>query len=351
VRASETARATDGRPVHLTIAGTIAAGDPPPGPLDPMSCYEIMTGAAMPDTADAVLKVEEGVVSGGSLTLSRPLTPGENVRNIGADVERGQTVLGAGSEIRTEHLLPLATLGVRELMVRARPRVAVIATGRELVDYRTAGPLRPGQVRNSTTPYLLTALTELGAEPLSYGTVADDPKAFAAMIEKVRRAKPDLVITTGAVSMGKFDFVPEAIKESGAEIVFHKLAIRPGKPVLFARWAQGPAFFGLPGNPVSTLVALRFLIAPFLRGQPEALLRARLSSDVDKPDGLRCFYKARVEVDAAGASIAAMPGQASFQVSPLLEANAWLILPEVGDHFAAGTAVEFAPLAARGGMV
>jgi molybdopterin molybdotransferase len=150
------------------------------------------------------------------------------------------------------------------------------------------------------------------------------------MIDQILKHQPDVIVTTGAVSMGKHDFVSSALKELGAETVFHKVAIRPGKPILFAKFESGPVVFGLPGNPVATVVGWRFFIEPYLRElmglKAEAPLRAKLPEQPDSPEGLRCFYKARLGENSNEVEV--LSGQMSFMVSPLLDANVWAVIPE-----------------------
>ncbi|HNA63027.1 MAG TPA: molybdopterin-binding protein, partial [Rhabdochlamydiaceae bacterium] len=162
----------------------------------------------------------------------------------------------------------------------------------------------------------------------------------------------DLIISTGAVSMGKYDFVSEVLDEIGSKTYFHKVAIRPGKPVLFAELGTSTqkkcAFFGVPGNPVSTAVGLRFFIEPFLRAnlglEREQSIPAMLLRESTKPEGLRCFFKGRAKFEKSGISVEALKGQASYMVSSLLGANCWVIFPEEGSHVKANETVEIVPL-------
>ena len=213
----------------------------------------------------------------------------------------GRLIINGGTRIEPRHILALAALGIARVGVRVRPRVALINTGRELVD---AGQKPgPGQIRNATGPFLAAALSTMGAEVKAQHCVGDDPGEFKQRIEPLGD-EVDVILATGAVSMGRHDFVPRAIEELGAEILFHKTATRPGKPGLAASFGNGPLFFGMPGNPVSTAVALRFFVSPVLRfflGQaPESPLRARLSAAIEKPEGLRCFYKGKLKQGSSG---------------------------------------------------
>jgi molybdopterin molybdotransferase len=268
------------------------------------------------------------------------------VRPRGGDFRCGAPVLREGQRVETRHLLALAALGIARVPVRLRPRVAVVSTGKELVDHSVKPG--PGQVRNATAPYLVAELERLGCQIVSASGVGDDPAAFRARVESLLDDDLDLIVATGGVSMGKHDYVPGELAGMGAEVLFHKTATRPGKPVLAARLGHGPLFLGLPGNPVSTTVALRFFVVPVLRfwlAMPdEEPVRARLSEAVGKPEGLRCFFKAKLELRPDGVRARCLPGQASYQIQPLLDADGWAVLPEDATSLPAGAEVEVYPL-------
>lgn len=331
-------------PARLPVLGTVLAGDVPRCQAE-AGAWRIMTGAPIPAGCDAVVPAERArELDGGRVveTLDS-VEPGDYVRGRGRDFAAGAEVCPAGARLGARHLLALAAVGVARVPVRRRPRVALVATGREL-----AAPdmgLVPGRIHDASSTYLSAMLPALGAHFEFRGLVADDPKEFRAVLEKILKDRFDVVLTTGAVSMGVADFIPSALKDLGAEFVFHKVAIRPGKPVLFARFVDGPLCFGLPGNPISTVVGLRFFVEPCLRAllgrSPEAPFRARLADDVAKPEGLRCFFKARRFDDGR---VDALPGQASFQIRPLLSADCWAVLPEDGERAAKGAELDAYPL-------
>lgn len=328
---------------RLPVLGTVLAGDAPRCQAE-SGAWRIMTGAPLPAGCDAVIPVERTrTLDGGQVELLDAVESGDFVRGRGRDFAAGSTVCAAGTRLGARHLLALAAVGAAKVPVRRRPRVALIATGRELVAPGEA--LAPGQIRDASTSYLAAAVPALGALFQYRGTVADDPAAFRTMLERIVADHFDLVITTGAVSMGDADFIPRTLGELGAETIFHKTAIRPGKPVFCAALPKGPLFFGLPGNPISTVVGLRFFVEPCLRamnGRPdEKPIRSRLHAAVDKPEGLRCFFKARRHDDG---SVEILPGQASFQIHSLLDADCWAILPEDGERLDAGTPIDTFPL-------
>lgn len=367
LRSGETRGASIDRPLQFKVVGALVAGDPPPEEISRESCaVEIMTGAPMPRGGfDAVVRVEDtqtildssGAMS--AIRLSKPLTPKENVRFAGEDFKSGQVVLRAGTTLQPQHILALAALGITHLHVRRKPRVSIIATGKELVEH-SVRDLEPGLIRNSTAPFLMSALTESGADPRFFGIIRDDPEEFTRTLRLALSENPDLVITTGAVSMGRHDFIRPTVERMGAQTIFHKVAIRPGKPLLFAQFQDesskpnGPILFGVPGNPVSTAVGLRFFVLPFLRTlaglPPEQGFTATLANSFPKPDGLRCFYKGRYSVQSGCLSVQALKGQASFMTSPLLEANCWVQFEEPGEGVAAGTRVQVFPMVPAMGL-
>lgn len=333
---------------EFEVTGVRAAGDAQAACDD---VCRIMTGAALPAGLDAVIPIEQvEVLARGPdgapvrIRLNEAVSPGQHVRRAGEDVAPGARVLSAGTRIGAVERMALAALGVGVVGVRRRPRVMVISTGRELVD-DPAQPLAPGRIRNSNGPYLAAALEQSGAEVVGQVTILDDPAHYLATLQASLATACDMVISTGAVSMGEFDFVPDALARIGAEPVFHKLRMRPGKPLLFAVLPGGALYFGLPGNPVSAAVGLRFFVEPALRamlGRPrERPLRVPLANAVRKKPGFRLFQKAALRIDRDGrAGVTLLPGQESFRIRPLLDANAWAVLPEDADLLPAGTPVE-----------
>ena len=332
---------------EFVVQGWQAAGDA--GTEGGDGAWEIMTGARMPVGLDTVVPIEnvEILASGQGrptrIALKSGVKPGQNVRLRGQDVEEGERVLQAGQALDINARTLLHAIGVAEVAVVARPKVAVIATGKELVT-EAAQALDSGQIRDSNRPYLIARLQAAGAEVVWQGTVGDDVAAFDAVLDDALAAGAKVLISTGAVSAGRYDFIPDALRARGARIVFHKVAIRPGKPLLFAVLPDGALYFGLPGNPVSAAVGQRFFVEPVLRRllglAAEPLLQLPLQADVRKPPGLRFHARARVDVDAQGRlSARVLSGQESFRLKSMLQANAWVVLEGEGDLVAAGTPV------------
>jgi molybdopterin molybdotransferase len=343
VAAARTAKAGDAAPVTLPVSAVIAAGDAPSCAAHP-GAVEIMTGAPMPPGTDAVVKVEdvERLNGGSAIALRGPAEAGDFVRPRGGDFAKGDVIVEGGSLIEPRHLMALAALGHARVPVRIRPRVAVVSTGKEVVPYDQKPAA--GQLRNATAPYLAAELRARGAQVLTVASVGDEPSQFRGRLESLLDDDLDLIVVTGAVSMGRHDYVPRVVQELGAELLFHKTAVRPGKPLLAASFGNGPLLVGLPGNPVSTAMGLRFFIEPVLRflvgRAPETPVRARLSERVEKPEGLRCFFKGVVE----GGKARCLPGQASYQIKPLLQGTHWVVLSEKDAAVEAGVEVEAYPL-------
>ena len=329
---------------ELTIEGEQAAGDGVSHARE--GAWEIMTGARMPDGLDRVIPVEqtERTSNAQCIKLLADVESGQNVRRAGSDVGRGETILAAGTALAPQHLMLLAALGIPKVSVATRPRVAVLCTGRELVD-DPATPLAAGQIRNSNGPYLVARLPLSGAEVVYAETVGDDATAFESALRRALEAGAQIVVTTGAVSMGRYDFVPQALENIGATTLFHKVAIRPGKPLLFAQLPNKALLFGLPGNPIAVAVGLRFFIEPALRVMlglpPEAPRRIPLVASYSKKPRLRFHLKTRLHIDAEGRLGAEiLGGQESYRIRPLADANAWAIVPADIDALPKGALVD-----------
>jgi molybdopterin molybdotransferase len=340
------ALAANDNPVTLEMAGHIAAGDPARFAPPPRGqCYEIMTGAPLPPGCDAVVPVEKTEKeAGGKIRFRAMPGKGDNIRRAGEDFAAGDVAIEKGRLLDAGHALALATLGIGAIPVLRRPRVALVSTGREIVDDLGA-KLGPGQIYNSTGPYLKLALAALGAEVECHGSVPDDAQAFRDRLSRMAESGADICLSTGAVSAGVHDFVPSALKDMGAELLFHKTAIKPGKPILFARFPGGPLFVGLPGNPASSAAGTRFFIHPLLRAMrglpPEAPRHAVVKGDYKGAESnLRLFLRGALSVSEKAVREIEIPArQQSFRVRPFAETNAWAVIPE-GKAVKAGDLIE-----------
>lgn len=337
----------------LPVEGLIAAGANALEFSD-AKIIEIMTGAPLPPGDFTVIRIEDVEVKDEKerkyLRPQKIPKPGENIRRAGEDSRKGDLLLAQGSVLNERHLLIFASQGIAQVLVGPRLKIAVLSTGRELVDYRRPD-LKPGEIRNSTAPFLLRLLNTPLAQADGYGIVEDNQKSFLEVLGRILDADSEIIVSTGAVSMGVFDFVRPALEEMGARIHFHKCAIRPGKPILFAEIehkGKRRFFFGMPGNPVSTAVGFYFFLKPFIQWvhglKPDRPRTARLSADVEKPEGLKCFLKAFLNIQNGDAVANVLKGQASFMVSPFGHANAWVLLAEEGKRIPKDSIVEVIPL-------
>jgi molybdopterin molybdotransferase len=351
VRSQDTAPARGDCPVALSLAGTLRAGTDPPRATPVGSAWQIMTGAPMPQDCDAVVPVERAVLQHGSannslILFAEPAHPNANIRRKGEDFQIGQPVLASGDVIGPEVVMALAAIGVQRVSVRQKPRVAIVCTGDELDDGAAAGSGR--MVADANGPYLASAIPELGASIVGRGRAADDIRLLQETLRKAGESS-DIVVTSGGVSAGTADLLPAALAGLGAEILFHKVAIRPGKPVLFARLHNSALVLALPGNPVAVAAGTRFFLAPLLRkmlGQaPEIWPRARSIAAIRRRGELTFFAKARCALTSASIlEVGLLPGQESFKIHPLLAANCWAIVPPGDSLIGPGEPLELAPL-------
>ena len=251
----------------LLIVGQLRAGEIWTGPaLEPGRAIEIMTGAPVPAGADCVLMVEHAAVDGIASGQTRQLTAGENIVPAGAEARAGATLVPTGTRIGPQHIAASAACGYASLPVYTRPRVAILATGDELVP--VADQPLPHQIRNSNSYSIAAQVLQHGGKPVLYPIVHDNLAAIESAIEEALSC--DLLILSGGVSMGKYDFVEQALLNLHAEFFFTGVRMQPGRPVVFGRLPGGDAhryFFGLPGNPVSTMVTFALFAVPLIRAR------------------------------------------------------------------------------------
>ena len=258
VRAADTKGAAAGAPVALRVAGESRAGRPARSALDEGQAIAISTGAVVPAGADAVVRVEDTSTRDGRVEVSASVEPGNNVRCAGDDIQPGETVLRRGTTIGAAELGVLASVGVGEVSCARRPRIWVLTTGDELLEPDDA--MRPGGVRNSNAYTVPSVALGAGAEVVAVETVRDDPAATRPAIGRALDA--DIAVISGGVSVGEHDHVKPALEALGVERVFWRVALKPGKPTWFGIGPAGQLVFGLPGNPVSTMVTFLLFVRP-----------------------------------------------------------------------------------------
>ncbi|MBF0423468.1 MAG: molybdopterin molybdotransferase MoeA [Magnetococcales bacterium] len=315
--------------VLLRVAGDLAAGGCYPARLNPGEAVRIMTGAPIPQGADAVVMQETCRREQNGVRVPCGIPSGSHIRLAGEDMRMGDTILHQGRRLRPVDIGVLAAQGITAARVFRRPRVAVLSTGNEVVE--VGRPLAPGQVYNSNRAGLKAALTRLGCTVVDYGIVQDTLPAIEEALNRAGR-EADAVISTGGVSVGDYDLVRLALEKHGT-IDFWKVAIKPGKPLAYGRLAAA-TFFGLPGNPVSALTIYYVLIRPALlrlmggHAQPRKMFRARFKGHFAKKHGRKEFLRAVVDLTTDPIEVATTGPQGSGVLTSLSLANAFIVVPE-----------------------
>lgn len=322
---------------QLKCAGEIKAGDSVTEALPAGTCMQIMTGAAVPAGADAVIMIEYTQRQGDLVQFERAAQSGQNIVPRGSEARAGQTILKPGMRLGFAELALAAQVGATQLQCTKRPRVAILSTGDEVVLIDE----QPGafQFRNSNSVSLAAQVRIAGGEPVVLGNAADRVEDLGEKIE--RGLKEDALVLTGGVSMGKYDLVESVLKALGAEFLFDAVAIRPGKPAVFAICREKPVF-GLPGNPVSTMVTFQLFVtaAIDLLSGAEAhalpLVEARLAQALNERPGLTHFLPARIEWHGAEPQVSALKWQGSGDIAALAGANCFLVVPAERAEIASG---------------
>lgn len=330
---------------RLTVVGTALAGNAFSGQVGERQAVRIMTGAVLPQGADSVVAQEHVRADGDALLVPPGQTAGQHVRRAGEDLARGKPALTAGKRLGPAEIGLLASLGIGEVCVHRRLRVAFFSTGDEIASLNR--PLAPGEVYDSNRYTLFGVLTQLGVEPIDLGVVGDHP---AALEEALRQAaaQADVILTSGGVSVGDADYVRELTARLG-DVMFWKLNIKPGRPMAFGR--IGDAWlFGLPGNPVAVMVTFHQLVVDALRKLmgcsplPErALFKVPCVSAIEKSPGRREFPRGVLFADGDQWKVRPVSNQGSGILSSMSSANCFIVLPETGREIAAGELVDVQP--------
>lgn len=336
----------------IPVIDSMAAGIAHCVSKEAAGALEIMTGAYVPDEFDTVVPIEkvehDESVDGHNrnIRLTESIKANQNIRLAGEDYKAQDIVVNANEMIRSEHIMALAACGLSLIDVYKKPRIDLITTGSELVKH-TQENLALGQIRNSNGPYLQQKLTELGAVVQYHGFVEDKPELLLHLLEDLTAVDSDvdMVVTTGAVSVGRYDFIPYVLDRIGAEVIFHKVAIRPGKPILFARLPNNKFFLGLPGNPSAAAVGARFFIAPWLRSvcglDKEKPYMAKLKTDTESNPRFHFFKKASLYCQGSSLFVDVLTRQQSFRIKPMVLANGWAVFPQGKASYSEGEEVAF----------
>jgi molybdopterin molybdotransferase len=309
VRSADTREAAAGRPVTLRLAGRVTAGAMAARPVAEGEAFRIFTGAPIPDGADAVIPQEDVNAEGHVVKVAKPVARGDCVRPRGEDIRRGDALFAPGRRLRAADIGLLAALGLHQVHVVRRPRIAILSTGDEIADLgQTAGP---GQILNSNTYSLMAQVLEAGGEPVNLGVARD---ALADIEDRLRGGlSSDIIVTSAGMSVGEHDLVRSALARLGAEQHLWLVNMRPGKPIAFATLPRPPKgalpVFGLPGNPVSAMVTFELFVRPaILRmagqpGQSRRLVTAVALAAIANPGGRRGYL--RVSLEPAGSALGA----------------------------------------------
>jgi molybdopterin molybdotransferase len=339
VRVQDVRAVSREQPAALVVSGDVPAGAPMPPPLAEGTAMRIMTGAPVPEGAEAVVPVEDtddrrdhahaGAPPPATIRIFKSAASGANIRPIGQDVRAGQVVLSAGTILRPAEVGVLAALGRAHVRVHRQPVVAILSTGDELCEV-VAEP-RPGQIRDTNSYTLAAAVEQYGGRALRLGIARDRPEDVRAKLLSALEGGADLILSTAGVSVGAYDVVKEVVEAEGA-LDFWRVRMRPGKPVAFGN-VRGTLFFGLPGNPVSALVSFEVFVRPALlkmgghRQLEKPAVRAALLEPV-RSDGRESYLRVVLERRAEGYVARSTGDQGSAVLTSLVKANGLLIVPE-----------------------
>jgi molybdopterin molybdotransferase len=342
VQASDIVEAGDGSPVRLLITETIPAGHVASTAVGSGQAARIMTGAPVPQGADTVVQSELTTEDGGYVNILEQVKRGKNIRRAGEDVAGGDRVLTAGTPLGPAEIGMIASLGYPQVSVNRRPRVAIISTGSELVEVDQ--PLGPGQIRNSNSYSLQALCRQMGVESVPFGIVPDDYEATRKAVEA--GLEYDVLLTSGGVSVGKFDFVKDIQDELGVERKLWGIAMKPGKPVAFG--VRGRTLvFGLPGNPVSAMVSFELFVKPALlrlmgyRRTTKPLYTAVIEEEISNPDGRVYVVRVRAWREDGAWHISSTGAQGSGMLRSMVGANGLAFIPGGSRGVKAGEQVEF----------
>ncbi len=329
VRFEDISKASQEKPVRLTVIEDIPAGTIPQKAVGPGEASRIMTGAPIPDGADTVVRMEDTKKGDGTVAILCAMVKGQDIRRAGEDVRQGEIVIPRGSVLRPADVGMLASLGRSFIMVSQRPLVAVLATGDELVDIDEAPS--SWKIVNSNSYSIAAQVRECGASAMLLGIAKDRREDLTAKFRAALRA--DIIISSGGVSVGDYDLVKDIMKEVGNQMQFWQVAMKPGKPLAFGAMGGIPVF-GLPGNPVSSMVSFEQFVRPVLlkmMGHTNLFrraVRATLNEDISKSKGARHFIRGSVTCIEGQYRVTTTGEQGSGILKSMVRANGLIVLPE-----------------------
>lgn len=352
VRADDTTGASGDNRIPFTVIGGIGAGHVADRGIDHGEAYRIMTGAPIPENANAVVMLEQTTEGQDSFTLRKPFVQGENISFKGEDVKEGERLIEAGTFIHPGTIALLATFGYAEVKVAKRPIAGILSTGTELLE--VSDELVPGKIRNSNGPMIAAQLNRMGIDYKSYGMQVDDLDACTQTVKKAL-AETDLLITTGGVSVGDYDYLPTIYERLGAKVLFNKVAMRPGSVTTVAMVGD-KLLFGLSGNPSACFTGFELFARPAILGMQGAIapymprMQAKLGVDFTIPNPFTRFIRAFWELSSEG--IIAVPAgfNKSNAVSSIARGNCLIVLPSGTRGYRVGMDVDILILGAEQGV-
>ena len=349
INSKETNKINNKNTIKFRIIKTLAAGDNPKiKKISKFSTIEVTTGAIIRKPFDTVIPIEQIKFFPNStkpkyIIINKKIKKNNFIRFLGSDFKKGERIIKKGEIVNSQHILAFKTLGVRKILLKKKPRIIFYSTGNEISN-KTKVPY--WKVRNSNNYYLKSFLKNLPFNFIEKKILRDnDSIKFKNEIKVNLKSNTDIIITSGAVSAGKFDFIPKIIKNFKLKYFFKGSYIRPGKPIMFAKFKKNKVFFGLPGNPISSAACFRFFVLPFLYLSTGVVenkpIKSKIKNQLIKKKNFTRFIKGKLSFSKKGiAEFEVYKGQESFRIKPFTNSNAWGLFPSGKDKFKKGDFIE-----------
>ncbi len=348
INSNDTKNASKKNSIFFKIIGSIAAGSKPfKKKTKKYEAVEIMTGGLLPKSLDTIIPIEKTTFYPNNkypkfIKISQRVKKNNHIRFKGSDYKKGQIIIRKGTIIQPNHIMALETLGIKKIKVKKMINILFFSTGNEISN---SDKVNDWEVRNSNMHYIKSVKKNFLFNFRDGGILRDNHKnVFEKKIKKIMKSRINIILTTGAVSAGKFDFIPSIVKKFTSSYYFKSVRIRPGKPVLFAKLGK-KVIFGLPGNPLSTAACFRFLVYPFIENilevRPERPFKAILKNSFTKKIEFTRFIKSKFNTTKNGKIlIKLLPGQESYRINPFAESNVWAVLPSGISRFKKGQIID-----------
>ena len=349
INSKETNKINNKNTIKFKIIKTLAAGDNPKiKKISKFSTIEVTTGAIIRKPFDTVIPIEQIKFFPNStkpkyIIINKKIKKNNFIRFLGSDFKKGERIIKKGEIVNSQHILAFKTLGVRKILVKKKPKIIFYSTGNEISNN---SKVPYWKVRNSNNYYLKSFLKNLPFNFIEKKILRDnDSIKFKNEIKVNLKSNTDIIITSGAVSAGKFDFIPKIIKNFKLKYFFKGVYIRPGKPIMFAKFKKNKVFFGLPGNPISSAACFRFFVLPFLYLSTGVVenkpIKSKIKNQLIKKKNFTRFIKGKLSFSKKGiAEFEVYKGQESFRIKPFTNSNAWGLFPSGKDKFKKGDFIE-----------